>query len=55
MEGTSSSLRGERRACLARDTAAYYESLTFEAMEEENSIGESIAKASAGIDFDLES
>jgi hypothetical protein len=54
MDSTNSLSTCENRARLARDTAAYYESLTLEAVEEENSLAESLARAAAKIDFERE-
>lgn len=52
MDRASSSSAGENRTgCLARDTTAYYEWLTLPALEEENSIADSLARAVTEIDL----
>ena len=54
MEGTSSRSTDKNRNRLAKDTAAYYESLTSDALEEENSTAKLFRRAEAEIDFDRE-
>jgi len=44
----------ENRERLANDTAAYFDNLSPEALEEENRLGEALATGSKGIDFDRE-
>jgi hypothetical protein len=44
----------ENRERLANDTAAYFENLSPEAMEEENQLAGALANSAKGIDFDRE-
>jgi hypothetical protein len=44
----------ENRERLANDTAAYFENLSPEAMEEENQIAAALSNSVKGIDFDRE-
>jgi hypothetical protein len=46
--------RSENRIRLARATTSYYESLSPEALKEEEAIGGSMRNASQGVDFDDE-
>ncbi len=39
---------------LERDTAAYFDNMTEEELKEENELGEALAEAAKGIDFDNE-
>jgi hypothetical protein len=54
MDKTNSSSATRNRVRLAMDIATYYQLLTLEAMEEENSLAESLARAAREIDFDQE-
>lgn len=45
----------ENRERLANDTAAYFDNLSPEAMEEENQLGAALSNSAKGIDFDRES
>jgi len=44
----------ENRERLANDTAAYFDNLSPEAMEEENQLAAVLANSAKGIDFDRE-
>ena len=44
----------ENRERLANDTAAYFDNLSPEALEEENRLGAALASSAKGIDFDRE-
>lgn len=44
----------ENRERLANDTAAYFENLSPEALEEENRLGAALSNSAKGIDFDRE-
>jgi hypothetical protein len=44
----------ENRERLARDTAAYFDNMTPEELEEENRLAAALAASVKGIDFDLE-
>jgi hypothetical protein len=44
----------ENRERLANDTAAYFEGLSPEALEEENQLAEALSSSVKGIDFDRE-
>jgi hypothetical protein len=53
-EAVESLRRIENRRRLAQATAAYFESLSDEAMAEENSLSQSLSDAAKNIDFDHE-
>jgi Arc/MetJ-type ribon-helix-helix transcriptional regulator len=44
----------ENRERLARDTAAYFDNMTLEELEEENQMAAALAGSAKGIDFDRE-
>lgn len=44
----------ENRERLANDTAAYFDNLSPEALEEENQLGAALSSSATGIDFDSE-
>jgi hypothetical protein len=44
----------ENRERLANDTAAYFDKLSPEAIEEEKQLAEALSKSTKGIDFDRE-
>lgn len=46
--------RAENRARLERDTAAYFEGLSPEALREEQSLGGALSRMASEIDFDAE-
>jgi hypothetical protein len=46
--------QAENRRRLSEATSDYFESLTAEELSEESSIAQSLSKAAAGIDFELE-
>jgi hypothetical protein len=46
--------RAENRARLERDTAAYFEGLSPEALREEQLLGDALSRMAGEIDFDVE-
>ena len=44
----------ENRERLANDTAAYFDNLSPEALQEENQLGAALSSSATGIDFDRE-